>query len=155
MTSWNDVVAAAPELGAAAASRFAAHLHHVLATLRADGSPRVSGTEVRVFEGEMYLGSMPNSRKGADLHRDPRLAVHAAPIDVELTDGDAKVSGRARLAPSDEAERFLRSLGNPDVLDGEVFAIDVEEVVLTQVRGEELVVTSWRPDTGVREIRRR
>ncbi len=44
MPSWSEVSAAAPELAAAVEARFGADKHHVVATLRTDGSPRVSGT---------------------------------------------------------------------------------------------------------------
>ena len=46
---------------------------------------------------------MPHSRKGADLRRDPRFALHSATVDpVEGAEaqwpGEAKISGRAVLA---------------------------------------------------------
>lgn len=167
MTTWNDFHDAAPELATAIAARFDAHLHHVMATLRADGSPRVSGTEARFFEGNLYLGSMPGSRKGADLRRDPRLALHAATIDVELTDGDAKIAGRAIEVDRDEATRFLSSLshaeagapatGAPETgapIDGVVFAVDITEATLTRVAGDELVIRTWSPGGQVRTIHR-
>ena len=154
MTTWNDFTLAAPDFASAVTARFEAHLHHVVATLRADGAPRVSGTEARFFDGNLYLGSMPGSRKGADLRRDPRLALHAATVDVELTEGDAKVDGRGIEVDRAEAERFLRSLGNPDVLDGEVFAVSLDRVTLTRVDGDQLVVQTWRPGAEVTEIRR-
>ena len=69
MSSYADFARQAPELAAAVRARFEAHLHHVMGTLRADGSPRLSGTEARFFEGELYLGSMPGARKAADLLR--------------------------------------------------------------------------------------
>jgi len=161
MTNWNDFTAAAPDLAAAVQGRFEAHLHHVVATLRRDGSPRVSGTEARFFAGELYLGCMPNSRKGADLRRDPRLALHAATVDVELQLGDAKVAGTARLCERDEALAFLRSLAGPDAppdadppVDGDVFAVALTGATLTRVEGDELVVQTWAPGTEVRTIRR-
>lgn len=154
--SFTRFTSEAPELAALVRSRFEAHLHHVLATLRADGSPRVSGTEARFFEGELYLGSMPGSRKAADLHRDPRLALHAATVDVELTDGDAKIAGRAVVCDLDEASRFFESLGHPaDPPEGEAFRVDVAEAVLTTVDGDELVIRRWSPGTPVVEVRRK
>ncbi len=55
------------------------HQHKVIATLRRDGSPRVSGNELRFIDGEVWLGMMPGSVKALDLLRDPRVAVHGAP----------------------------------------------------------------------------
>lgn len=141
-TSWADVEAAAPELAAAAQARFAANRHHVFASLRPDGSPRLNGTEVRFADGHVQLGMMVRSHKLADVERDPRIEVHSAPLEDDLAHGDARIHGRAvYLAPAGEAE-------------GSMYAIDIEQVVLVQVQGEELVVTHWTPDGGRRETRR-
>jgi Pyridoxamine 5'-phosphate oxidase len=81
VTSWQDVERAVPEFAGRVRALFDAHRHKTIATLRADGSPRISGIET-VFEGgELVFGSMPNARKGADLHRDPRFALHSATVD--------------------------------------------------------------------------
>jgi hypothetical protein len=40
-----------------------------LATLRRDGSPRISGTEVEFTDGQVWLGMMPGSLKALDLRR--------------------------------------------------------------------------------------
>lgn len=154
MTSWTSFSSAAPELSSAIRARFEAHLHHVVATLRADGTPRVSGTEARFFGDELYLGCMPGSRKGADLTRNGHYALHAATVDVELQDGDAKVSGVARRCDPDEATAFLRSLGNDQVLDGEVYAAGISEATLTRVDGDHLVIDTWSEAGGVRRIER-
>src|SRR5215213_7781883 len=99
MASWSEVEAAAPELVARARATMDAHKHKVLATLRRDGSPRVSGIEATFTDGELWLGMMPGSRKAHDLRRDPRLALHSAtedpPDDPTAWPGDAKLTGRA------------------------------------------------------------
>ena len=72
MTAWKDVERAEPEFAERVRGSFDAHRHKTIATLRADGSPRISGIEA-VFEGgELVFGSMPKARKGSDLRRDPR-----------------------------------------------------------------------------------
>ncbi|WP_199190020.1 pyridoxamine 5'-phosphate oxidase family protein [Mycobacterium sp. ENV421] len=100
MTTWRDVQAAAPEFAQRVQSLFDAHKHKTIATLRADGSPRISGIETAFTDGELTFGSMPNARKGSDLHRDPRFALHTATVDpVEGNEaewpGEAKIAGRA------------------------------------------------------------
>ena len=67
MTSWKDVEGAAPDLAARAKALFDAHRHKTLASLRRDGSPRISGIEVTFQDGEMYVGMMPDSLKARDL----------------------------------------------------------------------------------------
>ena len=53
---------------------FDAGRHKTIATLRADGSPRISGIECEFTNGDLRFGSMAAARKGADLKRDPRFA---------------------------------------------------------------------------------
>ena len=81
MATWNEVEAAVPELASAVRAAFDAHKHKVLATLRADGSPRVSGNEAVFRGGELWLGMMDRSVKALDLLRDPRLAIHSATVE--------------------------------------------------------------------------
>ena len=53
MASWTEFSAAAPELAERVKKRFDAHKHKTMATLRKDGSPRISGTEVEFRDGEL------------------------------------------------------------------------------------------------------
>jgi hypothetical protein len=150
MTAWRDFERAEPEFAQRVQALFDAHRHKTIATLRADGSPRISGIET-VFEGgELVFGSMSNARKGADLRRDPRFALHSATIDpVEGSEaqwpGEAKISGRA-LAAGPIA-------GGPE---GDRFHVDLAEVVHTHLNDKAtmLVVEWWTPARGLRRIER-
>src|SRR5256885_12474325 len=98
MTAWREVEAAEPEFAQRVRALFDARRHKTMATVRADGSPRISGIELKFDDGELTFGSMPGARKGADLKRDPRLALHSAtvdPVDGEEAKwpGEAKISG--------------------------------------------------------------
>src|SRR5438046_1873805 len=95
MAFWSEVEKAAPELAAKVRERFDAHGLGLLATIRRDGSPRISGLEPLFSLGDLWLGMMPGSLKAADLLRDPRFALHSATTDKQVTEGDAKVAGRA------------------------------------------------------------
>jgi hypothetical protein len=145
VSTWAEFAEQAADLAAAVEARFAAEKHHVLATLRADGSPRVSGTEVHLRHGQLYVGSMPGARKALDLQRDPRFALHAHPGDGSMTGGDAKVAGRA---VESQDERF--EVTPPSHL----FLLDLTEVVLTTVEHDRLVVQLWRPGAGVARTER-
>lgn len=140
MASWHEFTEEAPELASAVRARFEANKHHVLATLRADGSPRVSGTEVAFSGKELTMGSMPQARKARDLRRDGRCALHANPGDGSMAGGDAKVSGTAVEMPSTDASHAFR--------------IELSEAVLTAVEGDQLVITRWAPGEGVRRWQR-
>jgi hypothetical protein len=147
---WAEVEAEVPELAARAQKVFDAHKHKTLATLRADGSPRVSGIEAEFWRGELWLGSMADSRKGADLQRDPRFALHSATVDPDLTEGDAKLSGRAVPATRDEFVAYVRRLQEhaepvPEE-DFDLFRGDLAELVLITIGdpADHLVIETWR-----------
>ncbi|WP_328401805.1 pyridoxamine 5'-phosphate oxidase family protein [Streptomyces sp. NBC_00390] len=155
MTSrWADFQAAEPDCAATAQQRFEKHTHHVLATLRKDGSPRVSGLEVKFSHGELWLGMMPNSRKAQDLRRDPRFAVQANPgSGTSMDGGDVRVSGRAVEVTDPQAKAaFTQEAGEPQPFH--LFRAELAEVVRTRVDGDELVVQIWRPGRRLRTLRR-
>ena len=59
LASWTEFSANAAEFAEVIQGRLSASEHHVLATLHADGSPRVNGTNL-LFEGEdLVIGCMP------------------------------------------------------------------------------------------------
>ena len=62
---------------------FAVGKHCTMATLRSDGAPRISGTEVEFEDGQVFLGSGDDARKTLDLLRDPRVAIHSPTRDPE------------------------------------------------------------------------
>lgn len=143
---WIEFEEAEPEFAGRVPAVFDAHLHKTMATLRADGSPRISGTEAPFSEGDLRLGMMERSAKARDLLRDGRVAIHSATVDPELGDGDAKVSGRAVPAPT-----------NAEGPEGAVyFTLDVREVVLTRVAEskEYLIIEVWTPEQGLRTFQR-
>lgn len=150
---WSDVEERDPDFAAAVLARFSAARHHVLATLTADGSPRVSGTEVHRWRGDLTVGSMPGSRKGADLLRDPRSALHAHTGDGSLTGGDAKVAGCAEeVTDADELARYVADRHPLEPF--QLFRLRLTSVVLTEVDGERLRIRTLRPDGVVTTLHR-
>jgi hypothetical protein len=151
MATWGAFEADQPALAAIVRARFDVRKHKTLATLRADGSPRISGIEVEFADGEIYLGVMPDSLKLLDLRRDPRLAVHSPtedPPEGAEADwpGEAKIAGRAAEVGLPEAS----------VEHGGRFAIDISVVAFTHLNdaGDRLVIESWHPGRGLRSIER-
>jgi len=150
MTTWHDVEQAVPEFARRVRALFDAHKHKTIATLRADGSPRISGIESDFEDGQLVFGSMSNARKGADLRRDPRFALHSATVDpIEGSEaqwpGEAKIAGRAIAAgPITEGP------------EGDRFQADIAEVVHTHLdeKATVLVVEWWTPAHGLRRIER-
>ncbi|HZJ26186.1 MAG TPA: pyridoxamine 5'-phosphate oxidase family protein [Acidimicrobiia bacterium] len=160
MARWRDIKGEAPELAARVQARFDAHRHKVLATLRADGSPRLSGIETRFTDGDLWLGMMPQSRKALDLRRDPRLSLHSATVDPKMADGDARVSGRAEevFDPDRFAEVFPSEGGEQGPPgDPHLFRVEVTEVVLVTIGdpADHLLIEAWHPGRGVQRTERR
>jgi Pyridoxamine 5'-phosphate oxidase len=150
MATWKDVEREQPDFARRVRALFDARKHKTLATLRADGSPRISGIEVEFEDGELTFGSMPGARKGADLVRDPRFALHGPTVDPPEDHpagwpGEAKVAGRAVLVGDLEGEPA-----------GQLFRADLDEVVLTRLTdaGDRLLIEVWRPDEPLRRIER-
>ena len=152
MVSWSEVEKAEPEFAAKVRRLFDARKHKTIATLRGDGSPRISGIEAEFTDGELTFGSMPRARKGADLRRDPRFALHSPTSDPPDDDsaawqGEAKIAGRAY---------FAQVLDGAEGPEGDLFRADVNEVVITclNAEGTLLVVESWHPGRGLRRTER-
>lgn len=178
VTTWADFAAAEPNLADRTRARFEAHGLALLATLRADGAPRISGIEPLIGLGELWLAMMPDGRKSADLRRDPRLTLHNATTDKAVTDGDVKVSGRA-VADSDPdsdpdptsevgsgtgtgtgeiarfRDEFERQTGQaPPPGDFDLWRVDLTEVSMITPAGDHLVIETWHPGHPVRRVKR-
>jgi hypothetical protein len=155
MPSWSAFEAAAPTLAEQARAMLEAHKHKTIATLRRDGSPRISGTEVQIEDGELWIGSMWQARKALDLQRDPRFALHSGSDDPPGWKGDAKIAGVAEeiLDPEEVRRRNGEAAGaGPSHL----FRLDVEEVstVALNESGRAIVIRMWTPAGGERVIER-
>ncbi|MFE4454956.1 pyridoxamine 5'-phosphate oxidase family protein [Streptomyces sp. NPDC056796] len=152
--TWQDFRTAQPAFAETVERRFRQYEHHVLATLRADGSPRVTGLETEFRMDALWFGMMPHSRKALDLRRDPRFAVQANPgPDAGMADGDVRVSGRAvEITDPAVLARFAEEVAPPEPFL--LFRADPTEVVRTGLDGDDLVVQVWRPGRPLRTLRR-
>lgn len=151
---WAAVEAAAPEFAALVRERFGLHRHHVLATLRKDGAPRLTGLEADFRYGELWLGMMAGSRKVRDLRRDPRFGLHANPGGgTDLAGGDVRVSGRAvEVSDPGLKARYAAAVRPPEPFD--LFRALLTEVVRTSVEAPFMKLEVWRPGRPLRTMRR-
>ncbi len=147
MTTWADFAAAQPDFAVRVRELLTSRKHLTMATLRADGSPRISGTEVAIADGVLRIGSMPGAVKALDLRRDSRVAIHGPTNDPPTGNdrgwiGEAKIAGKASEVESDG--------------DSHAFEIDIGEAVITHLNesGDRLVVESWTPTRGYRKFER-
>ena len=155
--TWAHFAHEAPDLARRVHTRFESHRHAVLATLRRDGSARLSGLEAPIRGGHLWLGMMPGSRKAADLHADARFSLHSAPDNEELAHGDARIDGEAVAATQAEVDLFIAGHRMPvdDPDDMVLFTTRITRTTLTRVVGDELVIESWTPTHGPQQFHRR
>ncbi|MEV4638534.1 pyridoxamine 5'-phosphate oxidase family protein [Actinoplanes sp. NPDC049548] len=153
MASWQQIEDDNPTFAAKVRSLFDAGTNKTIATLRRDGSPRISGTELKFEAGEITFGSMSGSMKLLDIRRDPRVAIHSPTLEPpadhpEQWPGDAKLAGTAIEMPRPE--------GDPHEGAG-YFRVDVSEVSVTYVGNpaDHLVIESWDARHGYRRRTRK
>ena len=146
MPSWSEVAFEAPELARIARGYFDRHTHKLLATLRRDGSPRISGVETTFVDGELWLGMMWQSVKALDLLRDPRFSLHSGSDDPPGWSGDAKVAGRA-----EEVTDSRRAAVATGEAPAHVFRCEIDELVVVRLNEtrDRLVIESWHPERGL------
>lgn len=141
-TSWAEFAAVQPSLAASVRATFEVRKHATMATIRRDGSPRISGTEVEFADdGQLYVAMMPGTQRARDLRRHARVAVHCPTVDPPPEEptawpGEGKISATAVEVETDR------------------FRLDLDQVVLTKVVGSDLEITAWRPAAGIATYRR-
>jgi hypothetical protein len=153
MASWQEIEKDAAEFAAKVKARFEAGTNKTIATLRRDGSPRISASEAVFQDGELTFGMMPGSVKLLDVRRDPRIAMHSPTIEPadgppQNWPGDAKLAGTAVEIPPPAGTPFP---------DSGFFHLDITEVTLTYVGdpADHLVIETWHPDRGHRRHTRK
>jgi hypothetical protein len=164
MASWGEIERIAPELAADARKLLEAHVHKTIATLRADGSPRISGIEAKFIneagiEDDLWIGSMPGSRKSADLARDPRFSLHSGSDDPPDWGGDAKLSGLVEeIVDRERKVAIFKAMGAEEVDEASVlYRVDVRELAVTRLTEakDELAVAWWTEAGGERRLTRK
>jgi hypothetical protein len=148
--TWDRFHTEAEPLAALARDRFEGAGLILLGTLRRNGFPRISPVEPLIFDGQLYLGMMWQSRKALDLRRDPRCVVHSVVTSKDGTEGDVKVYGRAiERADPEERSRYGAALfdriGWRPPGDFHLFSVDIEEVGYFRVEGTGHRVGHWCP----------
>jgi hypothetical protein len=158
MTTWREFTEAAPLIATIFARRHAATGNLcLLATLRADGSPRISPCEVFVVGEDLMLGMMWQSKKALDLVRDPRIAVHSVQSERSGEPPDVKLYGVVEDVSDADARRRYG-----DVLDAAIgwrppepyhlFALDVRQAGMIAF-GAGRRAMRWTEESGTAVLR--
>jgi hypothetical protein len=130
----------------------------LVGTTRSDGWPRVSGWELWICEGRIYVGSMPNAVKVRDLRRDPRCCIVTPLADKDDLAGEAKLFCVAReVEDPEEWERARRTFEKERGFDmgppggSHLLEMSITGAAFQRVVGEDFRTTSWAEGGPVRE----
>jgi len=131
---WSEIEHAQPRLARLARRRLIEPGVVLVATIRQDGTPRLSPVEPLIMDGSLWLSMMWLSTKAADLLRDPRILVHSVITGRDGAEGEFKVRGAAR-AENDPAvqrryaETAASSLGwTPQPGLFHLFEVDIHQI---------------------------
>lgn len=152
MAAWGEITKDAPGFSARVRRRFGMGTNKALATIRRDGSPRISAIEVEFTGNEVTMGMIGGSLKLLDVRRDPRVALHSPTIDAP--EGDPEWPGDAKLAGT---LIETGAVADPGVPEGSgAFRMEITEAVLTYVGtpADHLVIESWHEGRGWRPDQR-
>jgi hypothetical protein len=156
MAHWGVFAGEAPHISEVFTRRHAATGNLcLLATLRSDGSPRISPIEPRIVEEHLVLVGMPGTTEVRDLGRDPRFSLHTATIDPYVGEGDAKLSGVVEnLQNPDLHRRFADDLFEASGFDlrdqdfDPFYVADITGASAAELVDNRLRLTIWRPGQG-------
>jgi hypothetical protein len=94
MATWAQFAAAEPDMATAGAALLVPFRIVYLATVRADGAPRVHPVSPFIVEGRLIVATPLTSPKARDQMRDGRYVMHALPGDEDF---EFRIRGRSRL----------------------------------------------------------
>src|SRR3954468_13007032 len=157
---WDDLHAQQPRLGAVAKDRLLGPGVVLVATIRRDGTPRLSPVEPFVLDGDLWLSMLLGSLKATDLHRDPRVLVHSVVTGPNGEDGELKLRGTAVAADDqDTQQRYADAVAaalpwSPEVGRFHLFRIDVDEVTYIRYDNESGDQYLVRWPIGIETVRR-
>ncbi len=143
--SWKALEEAQPELAEFGAERLRRFGVAYLATVRADGSPRVHPVTPIVGQGRLFLFMEPTSPKGHDLRRDGRYALHCSVSDSSGDSGEFFISGRATPVEDPATRTLAAELASYTPDDRYVlFELDVDSAASTVYIDGQPVRQRWK-----------
>lgn len=105
----------------------------LIGTIRRDGSPRISGVEPLIMDGDLWLSMMPASTKARDLHRDPRILLHSI-VTTPASQAEIIMRGTVRIETDHDGQRRYAAAAEAHLgwrpVPGEftLLAVDIAEV---------------------------
>jgi hypothetical protein len=147
MVAWRAFEAEAAPLASFGRDRIDGRVSF-LATVRADGGPRVHPVTPWIADGRLFVRMYPTSPKAADLERDPRFALHSMMDNDDGIGGEFVVHGRAvRVDSPEEIAGAYAAIGGPwPDRKYVLFELELDEAVATEYGGDETLRRRWRAD---------
>jgi hypothetical protein len=103
---WSEFEQAQPRMARLGRERLISPGVVLVATIRRDGTPRLSPVEPFLLDGDLWLSMMWQSAKARDLLRDPRILVHSVITSRDGAAGEfrsAAWAARKAIRPSSAA----------------------------------------------------
>jgi Pyridoxamine 5'-phosphate oxidase len=159
MARWADLAAAAPELTTSGQVLIDRFRFVYVATLRRDGTPRISAVEARIVEGELAMSMIPGTLKARDLLRDPRLAVNAPLQNPDDPNQELKLRGRAVEVHGDGLKESVAAAieatsGWHPPLDWHFFSVDIDEAAFMTWNAGVMRMIRWSAERGLEQVER-
>ncbi len=153
---WREFEDAAPELAQLGRHRFEATRVALLGTLRKDGSPRISPIEPYLALDHLLLGMLSSSHKALDLTGDPRCTLHSSVSDVNGSEGEFKLHGRAVLITDATVldGDYQAWWHEQDASEARVFSLDIASAahVAWDITKGEMTVLRWNATAGLEKM---
>ena len=144
--TWKILEEQQPELAAFGAERLNGKVAY-LATIRADGSPRLHPMTPIIGQGHLFVFMEPTSPKRHDLQRDGRFAIHCAMTDNSGTSGEFNITGHARLIDNPELRAVAVSLASYAPAERYIlFEFDIESAASTIYPEDRPVRRLWKKE---------
>ena len=156
---WIDLERQQPRLAEVGRNRLLKPGVVLIATIRRDGTPRVSPAEPYVLDGELWFGLLWQSTKVRDLLRDPRLLVHSVVTGRDGAEGEFKIRGTAVAVDDAGAQRryadaVARDLGwDPEPGKFHLFRVDIDDVTYLRYDSASEAQHTTRWPGGVEYVR--
>jgi len=149
LATWGDLAREAPELAAAGERLLRTFTLAFLATVRADGGPRLHPVTVTLHDGRLYAFLVSGTPKRSDLLRDPRYALHSFPSHpggtvASYVDDELVVFGTARPHRDAELRSHVAGVHNDTVHEGDLlFGLELDRAQHKTRENGRAVYTRW------------
>jgi hypothetical protein len=146
--TWGELARSSPELADAGERLFRAFTLGYLATLGADGLPRIAPITITLYDGGLFGFVRRRTPKARDLARDPRFALHAfphSPSPTSFDDEEFMIRGVALRIDDSELRAAMEAVHNDAVEKGaHLYRLDVAEALHKRRVNGRGVYARWR-----------